>query len=59
MIVLKQSNKIVILKAFRIASFRLKSAKSILGEGTPHPQPLPLQSAALSTVAASPLAMIV
>ena len=37
-IVLKQSSEIIILKCFRIASFRLKSAKIFLGEGTPLPQ---------------------
>ena len=42
-IVLKQSSEIIILKCFRTASFRLKSAKIFLGEGkplpqTPHPQ---------------------
>ena len=41
-IVLKQSSEIIILKCFRIASFRLKSAKIFLGEGTPLPQtPIP------------------
>ena len=62
-IVLKQNSEIIILKRFRIASFRLKSETIFLGEETPLPQtPTPSvlrRLAAPPAAAASPSATIV